>query len=174
MLKKTIIFALFSTSLLTSCKSGNVSKKILTITFVSKSDSKVTGSATFVQRFGRVKLTANLKGLDPGVHAIHIHEKSDCSAADASTAGAHWNPTHKKHGKWGSSQYHRGDIGNFTANANGVGSITFKTRKWCLNCKDNNKSLIGKSLIVQRDADNFKTQPTGNAGAREACAAIVR
>jgi Cu/Zn superoxide dismutase len=65
----------------------------------------------------------SLAGLKPGVHAIHIHEKSDCSAADGSSAGGHWNPTFKKHGKWGVGEYHKGDIGNF-ADANGNGTIT--------------------------------------------------
>ncbi|RYG41538.1 MAG: superoxide dismutase family protein, partial [Chitinophagaceae bacterium] len=118
--------------------------------------------------------TANLKGLKPGIHAIHIHEKADCSDPKAESAGGHWNPTFKKHGKWGSSEYHKGDIGNFPADENGNGTITITTSEWCISCKDANKNIIGKGLIVHEKADDYVTQPTGDAGGRVACAGIIK
>jgi Cu-Zn family superoxide dismutase len=81
-----------------------------------------------------VTFVAKLAGLKPGVHAIHIHEKSDCSAADGSSAGGH--STFKKHGKWGVGEYHKGDIGNFTADANGNGTITLTTDEWNIGSGD--------------------------------------
>jgi Cu-Zn family superoxide dismutase len=86
-----------------------------------------------------VTFVAKLAGLKPGVHAIHIHEKSDCSAADGSSAGGHWNPTFKKHGKWGVGEYHKGDIGNFTADANGNGTITLTTDEWNIGSGSNKR-----------------------------------
>ncbi len=159
-----------------SCKTSsnsNNSKK-LTLTFESKSNTTATGTATFVEKNGIVTFLAKLTGLKPGVHAIHIHEKSDCSAADGSSAGGHWNPTFKKHGKWGDAEYHKGDIGNFIADEKGNGTISLSTNEWCIGCGDATKDILGKGLIVHAGADDFVTQPSGNAGARVACSAIIK
>jgi len=162
--------------LILGCKSStsNEKSKTVTITFESKSGSNVKGTAIFEERDGEVTLTAKLFGLNPGDHAIHIHEKADCSAADAASAGGHWNPTFKKHGKWGDSECHKGDIGNFNANASGNATILFKTDEWCIGCGDAAKDILGKGLIVHEKPDDFITQPTGAAGARVACTAIIK
>ena len=144
------------------------------VDFFAKSNSTVSGTASFIEKDGKVTFTAHLAGLKPGVHAIHLHEKSDCSASDGSSAGGHWNPTFKKHGKWGVGEYHKGDIGNFTADQNGNGTITMTTDEWCIGCGDVTKDILGKGLIVHQDADDFTTQPSGNAGARVACSAVVK
>ena len=162
--------------LILGCKSStsNEKSKTVNITFESKSGSNVKGTAIFDERRGEVTLTAKLSELKPGVHAIHIHEKADCSAADAASAGGHWNPTFKKHGKWGDAEYHKGDIGNFTADASGNATVTFKTNEWCIGCGDATKDIIGKGLIVHEKPDDYFTQPTGAAGARVACSAIIK
>ncbi len=157
-----------------ACKSALINNKELKLVFTSKSDSKVIGTATFSEKNGEVSLTAKMTGLSPGIHAIHIHEKSDCSSADGSSAGGHWNPTFKKHGKWGETECHKGDIGNFIADTNGNGSITFKTDEWCIGCEDETKNILNKGLIVHKGADDFTSQPAGNAGARQACSAIIK
>ncbi|HNP33486.1 MAG TPA: superoxide dismutase family protein [Flavobacterium sp.] len=161
-----------------SCKSSSTNDKSNTkrvhINFESKSGSKVTGDATFVEKNGEVSLVAKLSGLNPGVHAIHIHEKADCSSADAASAGGHWNPTFKKHGKWTDAEHHKGDIGNFTANVDGEATVIFKTDEWCIGCGDATKDILGKGLIVHDKPDDFVTQPSGNAGARVACSAIIQ
>ncbi|MBP6180347.1 superoxide dismutase family protein [Flavobacterium sp.] len=156
----------------TSSNSSNLKK--MNVIFEPKSNSSVSGTATFIEKNGKVTFVANLAGLKPGVHAIHIHEKSDCTAADGSSAGGHWNPTFKKHGKWGVGEYHKGDIGNFIADEKGNGTITLTTDEWCIDCGDTNKDILGKGLIVHQGADDFVTQPTGNAGARVACSAIIK
>ena len=158
------------------CKTNNntADSKKLAIAFESKSNSTVSGTATFVEKKGKVTFVAKLAGLKPGVHAIHIHEKSDCSAADGSSAGGHWNPTFKKHGKWGVAEYHKGDIGNFTADEKGNGTITLTTDEWSIGCEDPTKDILGKGLIVHAGTDDFTTQPTGNAGGRVACSAIIK
>ena len=115
-----------------------------------------------------------MSGLTPGEHAIHIHEKADCSSADGKSTGGHWNPTFAPHGKWGSTEgYHRGDIGNFTADAEGNATVEFSTDEWCLGCGDETKNLIGKGVIVHQGEDDFVTQPTGDAGGRISCAGII-
>lgn len=155
-------------------KSGSADSKSLNLVFESKSNSNVKGTATFTEKNGKVTFVAKISGLQPGVHAIHIHEKSDCSAADGSSAGGHWNPTFKKHGKWGDAEHHKGDIGNFTADEKGNGTITFTTDEWAIGSEDPTKDILGKGLIVHQGADDFVSQPAGNAGARVACSAIIK
>ncbi len=157
----------------TAANSDNKGNSV-TLKLESKSGSEATGEATFVEKNGKVTFTANISKLTPGVHAIHIHEKADCSSPDASSAGGHWNPTFKKHGKWGDQEYHRGDIGNFTTDEFGNGTITFSTDEWCIGCGDATRDILGKSVIVHEKADDYVTQPTGNAGGRMACAAIIK
>lgn len=148
--------------------------KTLKFSLEPKSDSNVKGEVSFIEENGTVSMNANLSGLTPGEHAIHIHEKADCSSADGKSTGGHWNPTFAPHGKWGSTEgYHRGDIGNFTADAEGNATVEFSTDEWCLGCGDETKNLIGKGVIVHQGEDDFVTQPTGDAGGRISCAGII-
>ena len=173
---KKILLSLFIVSgIIVACKSSsNTNTKSLIITMEPKSGSSVEGTATFTEVNGEVTLVANLTGLTPGIHAIHIHEKSDCSAADGTSTGGHWNPTFKKHGKFGIAEYHRGDIGNFTADVNGKATVFFKTKEWAIGGNDETKNILNKGLIVHKDPDDFTSQPTGNAGARVACSGIIK
>lgn len=142
------------------------------LTVMPKSGTDTQGTAKFTQSGKNVELDLNVYKLTPGLHAVHIHEKGDCSAADGSSAGGHWNPTSDSHGKWGHNEHHMGDIGNLNANSEGTARIVFKTDKWCLGCTDETKNIIGKSLIIHASEDDFKTQPTGNAGGRVGCIEI--
>lgn len=173
-MKISILRLLVLTGLLFSCKSSTEPDKTVTIALQPKSNSAVAGIALFTEKKGTVQLKVTLSGLQPGVHAIHIHEKADCSAADATSAGGHWNPTFSKHGKWGEGEYHKGDIGNFTADAKGNATVEFATDQWCIGCGDPNKDILNKGLIVHEKADDFVSQPTGNAGGRVACAGIIK
>lgn len=139
-----------------------------------KSDSGATGTVTFEEVDGQVKMTAVLQGLSEGTHAIHIHETGDCTSPDGKSAGGHWNPTHENHGKWGAAEgYHKGDIGNFEADASGNGSISMTTDEWCIGCEDATKNIVGKGIIVHQGADDFTSQPSGAAGARVMCGGII-
>tara|TARA_R110002124_G_scaffold5301_1_gene33178 strand:+ start:195976 stop:196557 length:582 start_codon:yes stop_codon:yes gene_type:complete len=141
----------------------------------SRSESTAKGKVVFSEKDGIVSFNANLEGLTPGSHAIHIHEKSDCSAADGTSAGGHWNPTAQPHGKWGAADgYHKGDIGNFTADDAGNGFISLQTDEWCIGCDDPNKDILGKSIIVHQGEDDFTSQPSGAAGARVSCGGIIQ
>lgn len=148
--------------------------KKITFSLESKSNSTATGSVVFSEQDGIVSLNANLSGLEPGTHAIHIHEKADCSSEDATSSGGHWNPTFKNHGKWDDpAGYHKGDIGNFDADADGNGFVSMKTSEWCIGCDDPNKNILGKAIIVHQGADDFTSQPSGAAGARVSCGGII-
>jgi len=152
-----------------SCDSKN--SKVYQI--YPKSETKTSGNVEFIQKGKEVILNVKVSGLKPGLHAIHIHEKADCSSADGSSAGGHWNPTEHDHGKWGEAHFHRGDIGNLEANEEGVAELNFKTDQWCIGCEDTSKNVLGHSIIIHADEDDFETQPTGNAGGRVGCVEIL-
>lgn len=179
---KKIFLLLTGVLLIAGCKTKaddtnktNTGKTIkMKVNFAAISGSKASGNASFIEESGKVTFTANLSGLKPGVHAIHIHEKADCTSPDGKSAGGHWNPTFQDHGKWGSANYHKGDIGNFPTDTNGNGTITMTTDEWCIGCGDPKKDILGKGLIVHEDPDDFTSQPAGNAGARIACSAIIK
>ena len=146
---------------------------IATAKLESKSDSKAMGTVTFKAQGGKVHMKVEMTGLTPGEHAIHIHEKGDCSAPDASSAGGHWNPSSENHGKWGTAPFHHGDIGNLKADANGKAELHFSTDLWTIG--DGKPSdIVGKAVVVHLKEDDFKTQPSGNAGGRVACGVISK
>jgi Cu-Zn family superoxide dismutase len=139
-----------------------------------KSGSNTNGTVIFTEKDGQVTLELVMNRLSQGTHAIHIHEKADCSSEDGKSSGGHWNPTFENHGAWGSKDgYHKGDIGNFLADKNGNGGITFSTDQWCLGCDDDTKNLIGKAVIVHQGTDDLISQPSGAAGARISCVGII-
>jgi len=147
-------------------------EKSLSYDILPKSGSDVAGTVTFNQDGDNVTMTVNASGLTPGEHGIHIHETADCSADDATSTGGHWNPASDDHGKWDAEHFHMGDIGNLTADEDGNAQLTFTTDKWCLGCEDASKNIMDKGLIIHADADDFETQPTGNAGGRIGCVEI--
>jgi Cu/Zn superoxide dismutase len=85
--------------------------------------SGVSGTVTFAQVEGGVKVSAKLSGLTPGAHGFHIHEFGDCSAPDGTSAGGHFNPTGEPHGAPTDAHRHAGDMGNITAAADGTASL---------------------------------------------------
>jgi len=128
------------------------------------------GTVSFTQRGDRVRVSAQLSGLKPnGEHAFHVHEKGDCSSGDGMSAGGHYNPAGTPHGPQDAA-HHAGDMPSLTADAYGNASATFELSGVAIG--SGAADLVGKGLIVHRDADDFKTQPTGNAGPRIACAVI--
>jgi len=149
--------------------------KKITFDMEPKSGSTVKGTVEFSQMGDQVMMMAYLSGLTPGEHAIHLHETADCSSDDGKSTGGHWNPTHEPHGQWGSEKgYHKGDIGNFTADADGNATIHFMADQWCMDCDDPTRNIIGKAVIVHQGIDDLVSQPSGAAGARVSCTGIIQ
>jgi Cu-Zn family superoxide dismutase len=134
----------------------------------SKSGSEVTGMLTFTKSGTDVQVVGDITGLKPGKHGFHLHDKGDCSAADAASAGPHFNPGQHKHGGPTTTERHEGDLGNIEADAAGKAHIDWKG-KMSLSGAD---SIIGKSVVVHEKEDDLKTDPSGNSGARQACGVI--
>jgi Cu-Zn family superoxide dismutase len=151
---------------------GKEAGKIATVPVESKSGSTLTGKATFEEKGKEVVFKLDVEKAPPGVHAVHIHETGDCSSPDGKSAGGHWNPGNTPHGQWGHEGHHLGDIGNMTVGADGKGTITLTTDKWTIGSGGPN-DIVGKAIIVHEKADDFKTQPTGNAGNRLGCGVIA-
>lgn len=134
--------------------------------------NKVSGTVTFTEVADGVQVHADIAGLTPGNHGFHVHEFGDCSAADASSAGAHFNPTNNPHAGPDAAERHVGDMGNVEADASGKATLEYVDHQISLTTDD--RSVIGRSVVVHVKADDLKTQPAGDSGARIACGVIGR
>ncbi len=131
--------------------------------------SQVTGSVRFTAAEGGVHVNAEVTGLTPGKHGFHVHERGDCSDPEGKSAGGHFNPEGHSHGSPASEAHHAGDFGNLIADETGVAKLDAHFHGLSLSGAN---SIIGRGLIVHAEEDDLSTQPTGNAGARQACAVI--
>lgn len=129
------------------------------------------GAVTFTQQGDKVRMTGSVSGLKPGQqHGFHLHEKGDCSSGDGLSAGGHFNPQGKPHGAPSGSEHHAGDFPALRADSYGNASIDALVD--AITVTDGPNSVVGKGLIVHRDADDYQTQPTGNSGPRIACGVV--
>ncbi|WP_310626171.1 superoxide dismutase family protein [Limnohabitans sp.] len=118
-----------------------------------------------------VRLQGQVSGLKPGAqHGFHVHEKGDCSAPDATSAGGHFNPHSHDHGLHTSVTHHAGDLPALQADAQGVAKLDVLMQGLSLSAGVD--SIRGKALVVHRDPDDGRSQPTGNSGPRVACGVI--
>lgn len=129
-----------------------------------------SGTVTFVQQGDKVVVTGHVSGLTPGNHGFHIHEKGDCTSGDGLSAGGHFNPLAQPHAHSAIAARHAGDMPMLVADASGNATLTVELD--IMTVGRGTTDIIGRGLIVHKDPDDFKTQPTGNAGARVACGII--
>jgi len=134
--------------------------------------NKVKGTLSIWRKGGDLYIQGEIIGLTEGKHGFHIHDKGDCSAPDASSAGDHFNPTGKQHGKMGKDS-HMGDLENIKADNMGMAKVDMKLDAdyWMLSGPN---SIVGRSIVVHADEDDLKTQPSGNSGKRVACGVIEK
>lgn len=131
-------------------------------------DSKIRGKVSFQKVDDGVRVVADIDGLTPGEHGFHVHEFGEC-AKDGASAGAHFNPKPSKHGSPDSTERHVGDLGNLVADANGHAHYERVDKLIKLQGKN---SVIGRSVIIHADKDDFVTQPAGASGKRIGCGTI--
>lgn len=136
----------------------------------ARSGSSVSGKVTFSETNGRLRVDAQVAGLTPGEHGFHVHEAGDCSAPDASSAKGHFNPAGKAHGHHASAEHHGGDMPNLVASANGEARFSGEIDGLSLSGMT---GVMGRSIVIHADPDDYKSQPAGNSGKRIACGVIA-
>ncbi len=135
--------------------------------------NSVTGEVNFVQQGEKVRVSGEIRGLKANAeHGFHVHDKGDCSSGDGMSTGGHFNPLGHAHGAHGMGQHHVGDLPSLKADASGIARFNFESTSLAVG--SGKADVVGRGLIVHRDPDDYKTQPTGNAGPRLACAVIIK
>ncbi|CAG7629404.1 superoxide dismutase family protein [Paenibacillus allorhizosphaerae] len=132
------------------------------------------GKAKLTPVDGGVQFDVEAAYLPRGEHGIHVHENGKCEAPKFESAGVHFNPQHKKHGELNPEGPHAGDLPNLMVAADGKAQASFVSKMVTLE-KDKPNSLLkpgGTALVIHEKADDYKTDPSGNSGARIACGVI--
>jgi len=164
-------------ALIISCGINKNTKSVSAHADISATKTDTSGNATadFIQKSsGEVEMTLVLSFPAKASQsvAVHFHEHGDCGDMGKGAHG-HWNPTGENHGKWGSASYHSGDIGNIQLDAAGKGKIKLSSNRWSIG-GDDKTNILNRSIIVHSGVDDYTSQPSGNAGARVACSAIIK
>jgi Cu-Zn family superoxide dismutase len=169
-MKKLIPLAA-AAALLVACQSTPDEAPRATAALQPTKGNKTFGEATFEQTGGKVRVIVFAQGLKPDAeHGFHIHEAGDCSSGDGMSAKGHFNPHGKPHGNPGSAERHAGDLPSLKAGKDGRAKIDVTVD--AISIGQGAGNIVGRGLIIHADPDDYKTQPTGNAGARLACGVI--
>jgi Cu-Zn family superoxide dismutase len=169
----SIAFSILGLAALAACQSVPADAPRARAQLEPTKGSTVRGTAEFVQVGSKVRVTATVSGLKPnGEYGFHVHEAGDCSSGDGMSTKGHFNPEGKPHAHAGTSERHAGDLPSLKSD--GSGNATLKGELDIITVAPGPNSVVGRGLIVHAQPDDYKTQPTGNAGARSACAVIQR
>ncbi len=145
-------------------EAGNVVNAML-----MDADGNSVGEAILASTEGGLQLNLSLEGLPPGEHGVHIHETGDCSAADFTSAGGHWNPTDNQHAMPSDDMHHLGDLGNITIADDGTASMEMMIEGATIDGENALMDDDGAAFVVHSGADDGTTQPSGDSGSRIAC-----
>ena len=170
-MRRPVFAAAAAVVLLAACQSMPVEPLRATAQLQPTKGNKTFGEATFEQVGDKVHVVIYVQGLKPGQdHGLHIHEVGDCSSGDGMSAKGHFNPYGKPHAHAGTPERHAGDLPSLKAAKNGRAKVDVMLD--VISVGPGPGSIVGRGLIVHADPDDYKTQPTGNAGARIACGVI--
>ncbi len=144
-------------------------------TSLRNAQGQVIGNALAVREGQVVKVSMTVRGFTPGTYGVHLHETGRCEAPDFTSAGAHWNPAGRQHGRLNPQGPHLGDLPNLEVRANGTGRIEFDVPVPAGTGGGTNPLVDadGTSIVVHAAADDERTDPSGNSGARIACGALA-
>ncbi len=153
--------------------SGNAAGAMQSASFTG-GDGSAMGNVALSEGAGGVTMTVSATGLPAGTHGIHLHEKGLCDGPKFESAGAHWNPGAKKHGRDNPQGAHLGDLANLEVGANGAASVNFTV----MGAMMASGSMMladadGTALVIHAKPDDYKTDPSGESGDRVACAVIA-
>ena len=170
MLERIAAVAIASCLVLGGCSSDPSAAKKFRCDLQPTAGNTVSGWVSFEPMADHVSVKAEVTGLSPGKHGLHVHEKGDCSSADGKSAGGHFNPAGMPHAGPDADQRHAGDLGNLAADESGVAVYDRMDTVIRLSGED---SILGRAVILHAGEDDLTTQPTGAAGARVACGVIA-
>lgn len=171
-MKRYILFAAVSFSLAIAVAD---SSSVSAVAKMKGVDGNGLGKVSFSQTADGVLLQVQLEGLKPGVHAIHIHETGKCEGPDFESAGGHFNPDNVSHGFLAGRESHAGDMPNFKASSDGKAVVEIMNPGVVLTTGKPNSLLgvAGAAVVVHSGADDYRSQPAGDAGERVACGVIT-
>ena len=168
MLRATILTALAATALAgctTTTGAGATAGRSATAPLRTATGADV-GTVTATEMDGGIQIRIDARGMPVGIHGAHVHTTGRCDAPDFTTAGGHWNPTSKQHGTSNPAGPHAGDAPNLTIGADGTGSVTIMLPAGTI---DGMLDADGSAFVIHANADDYKTDPSGNSGGRIAC-----
>lgn len=165
----TAVLSILSVAILGACATS-MGGPSASAALAAKSGSTVSGNVIFSEAGGKLRIEATVAGLTPGEHGFHVHEAGDCSAPDATSAKGHFNPAGKQHGHHDSAEHHGGDLPNLVANAQGEARYSAEVAGLSLVGPN---GVVGRSIVIHADPDDYKSQPAGNSGKRIACGVIA-
>ena len=161
--------------LLAGCAGMRTGGNYAGVADIKNASGQPVGTARFTQAGNVVRILLETKSLPPGAHAVHLHTVGKCDPPDFTTAGGHFNPTGKQHGALNPQGPHAGDLPNLMVAADGTGRMETTTEQLSLGAGPTSVfDADGSALVIHATADDFKTDPTGNSGARIACGALVK
>jgi Cu-Zn family superoxide dismutase len=168
---RSLIAAIAAAVLLAACETMPPEALRATAQLQPTKGNKTFGEADFEQVGDKVRVVVFVQGLKPGQeHGLHIHEVGDCSSGDGMSTKGHFNPHGKPHGHPSSGERHAGDLPALNAGKDGRARLDATME--VITLRPGPASIVGRGLIIHADPDDYKTQPTGNAGARIACGVI--
>lgn len=174
---KILSAALVLPMLLATVTAADAARKMAAPTASAKlmaGDGAARGVATVTQAGDGLHVVVRATGLTPGVHAVHVHTTGKCVGPDFTSAGGHWNPTAKQHGKDNPAGMHMGDMPNMTVGPDGSGAIEYHIMGGSI--KSGSTPLLdadGAAIVVHAQPDDNKSDPAGNAGGRIACGVLT-
>ncbi|HEX2191064.1 MAG TPA: superoxide dismutase family protein [Longimicrobiaceae bacterium] len=166
------VLALAAAGCVTTAASSREDTTAATVRFVD-AQGQPAGIAVLTEAEDGVRINVNVRGLPPGTHGLHVHENGVCDPPDFTTAGGHYNPTGRQHGTQNPQGPHAGDLPNLTVDANGAGTLETVAEGVSLSGQNPLLKQGGTALVVHATADDHRTDPSGNSGARIACGVVT-